>query len=167
MELSLSTSHRVCEKVYTGAMWDAVHCARCEFAATPQLCEAHVRSGAVNDSSAATRREEVTMHQSTKLLSALTMCLACISLAPVVAQQVGAPSGAGPYPAIAESRTELPRHTVMAASGHGALLHAPRSERRPLRSSLPVNGRQGRKLSRFLNSMVMASFTLFALLGLS
>jgi hypothetical protein len=28
------------------------------------------------------------------------------------AQQAGAPSGSGPYPAIAESRAELPRHTV-------------------------------------------------------
>ena len=52
------------------------------------------------------------MHQSYKLLSALTMCLACITLAPVFAQQVGAPSGTGPHPAIAESRAELPRHTV-------------------------------------------------------
>jgi hypothetical protein len=30
----------------------------------------------------------------------------------VAAQQSGAPSGSGPYPAIAESRPELPRHTV-------------------------------------------------------
>jgi len=52
------------------------------------------------------------MHQSSKLLSALTMCLACISLLPVFAQQVGAPSGTGPNPAIAESRAELPKHTV-------------------------------------------------------
>jgi hypothetical protein len=40
------------------------------------------------------------------------MTLACIGLAPVFAQQVGTPSGTGPYPAIAESRPELPRHTV-------------------------------------------------------
>ena len=40
------------------------------------------------------------------------MSLACVSLAPVSAQQVGAPSGTGPHPAIAESRAELPRHTV-------------------------------------------------------
>jgi hypothetical protein len=52
------------------------------------------------------------MSQSTPLLSALAMTLACIGLAPVFAQQVGAPSGTGPYPAIAESRAELPRHTV-------------------------------------------------------
>ncbi len=45
-------------------------------------------------------------------LSALAMTLACIGLAPVFAQQVGTPSGTGPYPAIAESRAELPRHTV-------------------------------------------------------
>ena len=43
-------------------------------------------------------------------LAALAIGLAC--LASVSAQQVGAPSGTGPYPAIAESRTELPRHTV-------------------------------------------------------
>jgi hypothetical protein len=52
------------------------------------------------------------MRHSTPLLSALAMSLACISLAPVIAQQVGAPSGTGPHPAIAESRGELPRHTV-------------------------------------------------------
>ena len=52
------------------------------------------------------------MHQSTRRLSVLTMCLACVALARVSAQQVGAPSGTGPYPAIAESRAELPRHTV-------------------------------------------------------
>lgn len=52
------------------------------------------------------------MHQSCRLLSTLTMCLACITLAPVFAQQVGGPSGTGPHPAIAESRAELPRHTV-------------------------------------------------------
>ena len=52
------------------------------------------------------------MHRSARLLSALTICLAWISLAPVSAQQVGAPSGTGPSPAIAESRAELPRHTV-------------------------------------------------------
>ena len=53
------------------------------------------------------------MHQSSiRLLSALTMCLACPSFAPVSAQQVGAASGSGRYPAIAESRAELPRHTV-------------------------------------------------------
>src|SRR5687768_14180014 len=52
------------------------------------------------------------MQQSTRLLSALTMCLACIGLAAVSAQQVGAPSGTGPYPAVAEARAELPRHTV-------------------------------------------------------
>ena len=52
------------------------------------------------------------MHQSCRLLSTLTMCLACITLAPVIAQQVGGPSGTGPHPAIAESRAELPRHTV-------------------------------------------------------
>src|SRR5688572_7006051 len=51
------------------------------------------------------------MRQSTTLRSALAMCLACIGLAAVSAQQVGAPSGTGPYPAIAESRAELPRHT--------------------------------------------------------
>jgi hypothetical protein len=44
--------------------------------------------------------------------AALAICLACIGLATVSAQQVGAPSGSGPYPAIAESRAELPRHTV-------------------------------------------------------
>ena len=52
------------------------------------------------------------MSQATPLLSALAMTLACIGLAPVFAQQVGTPSGTGPYPAIAESRAELPRHTV-------------------------------------------------------
>src|SRR4030095_1339095 len=52
------------------------------------------------------------MGQSRTLLSALVMCLACIGLAPLSAQQVGAPSGTGPYPAIAESREELPHHTV-------------------------------------------------------
>jgi uncharacterized protein len=52
------------------------------------------------------------MHHSDKSLPALTMWLACITLAPVFAQQVGAPSGSGPHPAIAESRAELPRHTV-------------------------------------------------------
>jgi hypothetical protein len=46
------------------------------------------------------------------LLTALATSLACIGLAPVSAQQVGASSGSGPYPAIAESRAELPRHTV-------------------------------------------------------
>ena len=46
------------------------------------------------------------------LLPALAMGLACIGLATVSAQQAGAPSGSGPYPAIAESRAELPRHTV-------------------------------------------------------
>ena len=45
-------------------------------------------------------------------LSALAVCLACIGFAPVFAQQVGVPSGTGPYPAIAESRAELPRHTL-------------------------------------------------------
>ena len=52
------------------------------------------------------------MHSSRTLLTALATSLACISLAPVSAQQVGASSGSGPYPAIAESRAELPRHTV-------------------------------------------------------
>src|SRR5688572_1755251 len=52
------------------------------------------------------------MRHKTQLLSALAMTLACIGLAPVFAQQVGTPSGTGPYPAIAESRAELPRHTV-------------------------------------------------------
>lgn len=52
------------------------------------------------------------MHSSRTLLTALVTFLACISLAPVSAQQVGASSGSGPYPAIAESRAELPRHTV-------------------------------------------------------
>ena len=52
------------------------------------------------------------MSQSTPLLSALALILACVGLAPVFAQQVGTPSGTGPYPAIAESRAELPRHTV-------------------------------------------------------
>jgi len=52
------------------------------------------------------------MRQSTPPLSALAMTLACIGLAPVFAQQVGTPSGTGPYQAIAESRAELPRHTV-------------------------------------------------------
>ena len=49
---------------------------------------------------------------SATLLSALATSLACIGLATVSAQQAGAPSGSGPYPAIAESRAELPRHTV-------------------------------------------------------
>ena len=53
-----------------------------------------------------------TVHPSSKWLAALTMCLAYISLALVSAQQVGTPSGTGPYRAIAESRAELPRHTV-------------------------------------------------------
>src|SRR5688572_20946101 len=75
----------MCEKVCTGAMWAPY--------TAPTV-------------------SEVTMQQSTRLLSALTMCLACIGLAAVSAQQVGAPSGTGPYPAIAESRAELPRHTV-------------------------------------------------------
>jgi hypothetical protein len=52
------------------------------------------------------------MHQSARLLSALTICVAWLSFALVSAQQVGAPSGTGPYPAIAESRPELPLHTV-------------------------------------------------------
>ena len=52
------------------------------------------------------------MHSSRTLLAALATCLACVSFAPVFAQQVGTPSGSGPYPAIAESRAELPRHTV-------------------------------------------------------
>ena len=52
------------------------------------------------------------MRQSTTRLSALAVFCACAGLAPVSAQQVGAPSGTGTYPAIAESRTELPRHTV-------------------------------------------------------
>ena len=52
------------------------------------------------------------MHSSITLLTALATSLACISLAPVSAQQIGASSGSGPYPAIAESRAELPRHTV-------------------------------------------------------
>lgn len=52
------------------------------------------------------------MGRSRTLLSALVMCLACIALAHLSAQQVGAPSGTGPYPAIAESRAELPHHTV-------------------------------------------------------
>jgi dienelactone hydrolase len=52
------------------------------------------------------------MRPSTILLSGLAACLACIGIAQVSAQQVGAPSGTGPYPAIAESRAELPRHTV-------------------------------------------------------
>ena len=52
------------------------------------------------------------MGQSMTQLSALAMCLACIGLAPLSAQQVGTPSGSGPYPAIAESRAELPHHTV-------------------------------------------------------
>ena len=52
------------------------------------------------------------MHPFTARLSALAMCLVCIGLAAVSAQQVGAPSGTGPYAAIAESRAELPRHTV-------------------------------------------------------
>ena len=52
------------------------------------------------------------MLSSRTLLTALATSLACISLAPVSAQQVGASSGSGPYPAIAESRAELPRHTV-------------------------------------------------------
>lgn len=52
------------------------------------------------------------MHSSRTLLTALATAVACISLPPVSAQQVGAPSGSGPYPAIAESRAELPRHTV-------------------------------------------------------
>ena len=52
------------------------------------------------------------MGQLRTLLSALVMCLACIGLAPLSAQQVGAPSGTGPYPAIAESRADLPHHTV-------------------------------------------------------
>src|SRR6186997_2574524 len=54
---------------------------------------------------------ESTTPLSAKLLSALAMCLACVGLATVSAQQAGAPSGSGPYPAIAESRAELPRHT--------------------------------------------------------
>jgi hypothetical protein len=52
------------------------------------------------------------MRQSTTRLAALATCLAFIGLATVSAQQVGAPSGTGPYPAIAESRPELPSHTV-------------------------------------------------------
>ena len=52
------------------------------------------------------------MHSSITLLTALATSLACISLAPVSAQQIGTSSGSGPYPAIAESRAELPRHTV-------------------------------------------------------
>lgn len=52
------------------------------------------------------------MRHSTPLLAALATSLACITFVPVLAQQVGAPSGSGPYPAIAESRAELPRHTV-------------------------------------------------------
>jgi uncharacterized protein len=51
------------------------------------------------------------MRQTTRLAT-LATCLAGIGLATVSAQQVGEPSGTGPYPAIAESRAELPRHTV-------------------------------------------------------
>ena len=54
---------------------------------------------------------ESTTPLSAKLRSALAMSLACVGLATVSAQQAGAPSGSGPYPAIAESRAELPRHT--------------------------------------------------------
>jgi hypothetical protein len=52
------------------------------------------------------------MRQSTPLLPALATSLACITLASVSAQQVGAPSGTGSYPAVAEARAELPHHTV-------------------------------------------------------
>ena len=52
------------------------------------------------------------MRPSTILLTALATCVASIGLAPLSAQQVGTPSGSGPYPAIAESRAELPHHTV-------------------------------------------------------
>jgi hypothetical protein len=58
------------------------------------------------------RHEEATMRQTTRTLSAVAMCVTCIGVARVSAQQVGAPSGTGPYPAAAESRAELPRHTV-------------------------------------------------------
>jgi len=52
------------------------------------------------------------MGRSRTLLSALAMCVAGIVAAPLFAQQVGAPSGTGPHPAIAEARAELPHHTV-------------------------------------------------------
>lgn len=42
----------------------------------------------------------------------VAMCLAGMHLAPLWAQQVGEKSGTGPHPAIAESRGELPHHTV-------------------------------------------------------
>ena len=45
-------------------------------------------------------------------LPVLAMCVACIGFASLWAQQVGVPSGTGPYPAIAEAQTELPHHTV-------------------------------------------------------
>jgi hypothetical protein len=52
------------------------------------------------------------MGQLRTLLSVLAMCLTFMGLAHVSAQQVGAPSGTGPYAAIAESVPDLPRHTV-------------------------------------------------------
>jgi hypothetical protein len=52
------------------------------------------------------------MRQSATQLSGLALWLACIGIAPLSAQQVGAPSGTGPYPAIAEARADLPGHTV-------------------------------------------------------
>ena len=48
--------------------------------------------------------------------SALAMCLGCLGLTTVAAQQAGAPSGSGPYPAIAESRAELPKFLYFARS---------------------------------------------------
>ena len=57
-------------------------------------------------------QEKSLMRQSTALLPALATSLACITLASVSAQQVGAPSGTGSYPAVAEARAELPHHTV-------------------------------------------------------
>lgn len=46
------------------------------------------------------------------VLSVLTAALACFVADGVPAEQVGEPSGSGPFPAIAESRADLPDHTV-------------------------------------------------------
>jgi putative CocE/NonD family hydrolase len=52
------------------------------------------------------------MRQFKLVLSALTGSLACLTAVQVLPEQVGDPSGTGPFPAIAESRADLPGHTV-------------------------------------------------------
>jgi uncharacterized protein len=46
------------------------------------------------------------------VMSALAVGLACLIAVRAPAEQVGDPSGTGPFPAVAESRSDLPGHTV-------------------------------------------------------